>query len=127
MMDALEVAGKILDLPALVGADLLALDAAAGASTLLCAQLVDLGSDRKIFEVGKVPPTLAPLHPPQFFFRFRIARKIVGMNRLAVQLLGEGEKHLRQIVVRLQAVRARPVVPLLVPVQLQLQAKVLNL
>jgi hypothetical protein len=42
MMNALEVAGKIFYLPALVGADLLALRPAAGTRTLLRAQFVDV-------------------------------------------------------------------------------------
>ena len=70
MMDPFEVAGKIFHLPAFVRADLLALDAAAGAGPFSRAQLVDLGSYRKIFEVGKIAPSLAPLHAPKFFCRF---------------------------------------------------------
>jgi len=45
MMDALEVAGKIFDLPALVRADLLPFYAAAGARTLTRAQLIDSSGD----------------------------------------------------------------------------------
>ena len=70
MMDAFEVAGKIFHLPAFVRADLLALDAAAGAGPFSCVQLVDLGGYRKIFEVGKITPSLAPLHAPKFFCGF---------------------------------------------------------
>jgi hypothetical protein len=52
MMDALEVAGKILDLPALIGAHLLALDTAARTEALFRIQFVDVGGDGKIIEVG---------------------------------------------------------------------------
>ena len=97
MMDALEVAGKIFDLPALVGANFLALFAAAGAGPLFGAQLVDVRGDGKVFEVGKMTPPSAPLHPPQFLLRFGMRRNIVRMNRLTVQLLGEVQQQLGQI------------------------------
>ena len=64
MMDALEAARKIFHLPALVGADLLALHPATGTRTLLRAQLVDARGDGEIFEIGKMTPPSAPLHPP---------------------------------------------------------------
>ena len=108
----------MLDLPALFRADLLALDAAAGTGPLLRAQLVDMRGDRKIFEVRQMPPALAPLHPPQFFFRFRMRRNILRVDRLLIQLFGEVQQHLRQIALRLQPVGARTVVPLLVALQL---------
>src|SRR5260370_35068994 len=85
MMDALEVAGKIFHLPALVRADLLPLYAAAGARTLTRAQVIDSSGDGEVFEVGKMTPTSAPLYPAQFLFRFRIALKIIGFDWLAVQ------------------------------------------
>ena len=46
---------------------------------------------------------------------------IVRVNRLAVQLLGEGQQQLCQIARGLKTIRARPVIPLLEPLQLQLQ------
>ena len=82
MMDAFEVAGKIFHLPALIRADLLALDAATGTSPLLHAQLVDLGAYRKIFEVGKIPPSLAPLHASKFFLRFGRGGRSSGLTGL---------------------------------------------
>jgi hypothetical protein len=50
--DALEVPGKVLDLPALLRADLLPLLAAARAGALFPAQLVDVRGDRQILEVA---------------------------------------------------------------------------
>jgi hypothetical protein len=79
----------ILHLPALIRADFLALLAAAGASTLLTVQLVDVRVYRKVFEVGKIAPPLAPLHPPQLLFLRGLRRNIIGMERLTLQLLGE--------------------------------------
>src|ERR1017187_7235151 len=118
MMDAFEVAGKIFDLPAMVRADFLALDAAAWASPLLLAQLVDTGGYRKIFEVSEVTPSLAPLHTSKFFCRFAVRWNIVRINRFAIHLLGERQKHLRQITRGLQTISARTVVPLAIPLQL---------
>jgi hypothetical protein len=91
-MALLEVAREVFDLPALVRADLLALDAATGASPLLLTQFVDLDGYRKIFEGGKIPPPLAPLHAPKFFLGFRLRWEIVRVNRFAVHLLGEVQK-----------------------------------
>jgi len=125
-MDAFEVAGKIFHLPAFVRADLFALDAAAGAGTFCRVQLVDLGGYRKIFEVGKITPSLAPLHASKFFRRFGAGWKIVRVNRLAIHLLGEVQKHLGQITRGLQTIGARAVVPLLVSLQLKLQPKHLD-
>ena len=125
-MDALEAAGNMLDLPALLLADLLALDAAARTGPLLRAQLVDMRGDRQVFEVGQMAAALAPLHPPQFFVRLRMRRNIVRVDRLLVQLLGEAEQHLRQVACRLQPVGARTVVPLLVALQFYPQTQVLD-
>ena len=97
------MAGKIFDLPALVGTDLLALNAAAGTGALFGAQFVYMGGDGKIFEVGQIPPALAPFHPPQFFLRFRMRRNIVRVDRLAIQFLGEAQQQLRQIAWRSEA------------------------
>jgi hypothetical protein len=64
MLNALEVTGKIFDLPALVGTYFFALLTTARARPFHCAQLVDMSGDGEIFEVGKLTPALAPLHPP---------------------------------------------------------------
>ena len=125
-MALLEVAREVFDLPALVRADLLALDAATGASPLLLTQFVDLDGYRKIFEGGKIPPPLAPLHAPEFFLRFGAGRKIVRVNRLQIHLLGEDKKHLCQIGGRLQTISARAVVPLTKSSQLQLEPQIFN-
>ena len=111
-MDPHEVAGKIFHLPALVRADLLALDAAAGAGPFSRAQLVNLGSYGKVFEVSKIAPSLAPLHAPKFFRWFGARWKIVRIDRLQIHLLGEVQKHLCQVTRRLQTIGARTVVPL---------------
>jgi hypothetical protein len=58
MMDALEVAREVLDLPALLLADLLAFEATAWASAFLCAQLVHVRSDRKALEIRDPAPAL---------------------------------------------------------------------
>src|ERR1035437_6306589 len=126
MMDAFEVAGKILHLPTLVRADLLALDTATRACSFSRAQLVDLGSYRKIFEVCKIAPALAPLHASKFFLRFGAGRKIVRITRLAIHLLSEVQKQLCQIGGGLQTIGARPVVPLAISLQLKLQTQHLD-
>ena len=126
MMDTFEVAGKIFDLPAMVRADFLALDAAAWASPLLLAQLVDAGGYREIFEVSEITPSLAPLHAPKFFRRLAARWNIVRINRLPIHLLGERQKHLRQIIRGLQTISTRTVVPLAIPLQLQLEPQIFN-
>jgi hypothetical protein len=103
------VAGEIFHLPAFVRADFLALCAAARAGTFSRVQLVDLSSYRKIIEVGKIAPPLAPLHASKLFLWIGARWKIVRVNRLAIHLLGEVQKHLRQITRGLQSIGARPV------------------
>ena len=66
VLDALEVAGIVFDLPALVRADLLALGSAARAGALFRAQFVDVRGDGEVLEVGEIAPALAPPHAPQF-------------------------------------------------------------
>jgi hypothetical protein len=127
MMDALEVAGKILHLPAFLGADLSALQATAGTGAFRFAQLVNLRTDGKVLEVSQIAPAHAPLYtPPFFFFGLRMRRNIVRVNRLAVQIFGEAQQQLRQIARGAQTIRARPVIPLLISLQLQLYANQLN-
>lgn len=96
MMDPFEVARKIFNLPAFVRADLFALDAATGTCSFSRAKLVDLRGHRKIFEVGKIAPALAPLHAPKLFCRFAALWKIFRINRLQIHFLGEDKKHLCQ-------------------------------
>src|SRR6266581_8699334 len=92
MMDTLEVARVILDLPAILAADFLTFDAAARANTFLCAQFVHMRGDGKVFEIRDPAPTLAPLHSPQLLLWLGVGRKISGVDRLAVYRLGETEK-----------------------------------
>src|SRR5271163_4169775 len=123
MMKALEVAGMILHLPALLGADFLPLRTTAGASSLFGAQLVYMRGDGEMVEVGKMPSSFAPLHPAQFFFWSRIGWNIAGVDRLALHLLGEFQQQLCQLVGRTQLVGARTVAGLLKAVQLYLQSQ----
>jgi len=58
MMQTLEVAGKILNLPAFIRADLLARQTAARTCAFRLAQLIDMRRDGKIFKVGKIAPAL---------------------------------------------------------------------
>ena len=51
---------------------------------------------------------------------------ILRVDRFLLQLLAEVQQRLRQLAGRLQPVRARPVVPLLVALQLQLQTQLLH-
>jgi hypothetical protein len=126
MMDALEVTGEILDLPAILMADFLALDAAAGAYPFLWTQLVQVRGDGKVLEVLNPAPPFVPLHPPQLLFRFRMEWKIRGVDRLTVHRLGEAEKQLRQVALGLETVRARTVIPFLQAIELYLQTQVLD-
>ncbi|MBI2684729.1 MAG: hypothetical protein HYX27_00320 [Acidobacteria bacterium] len=50
------MSGEILDLPALLGADLSALDSTAGASALPGRQFVGMRGDGKTFEIRQLPP-----------------------------------------------------------------------
>jgi hypothetical protein len=118
MLDALEVPGKVLDLPTLLRPDLLALDSAARAGPLFPAQLVDLRGHRQILEVDQRAPSRPPLHPPPLGRGLTPRGNIVGVDRFLLQLLAEVQQHLRQLAARFQPVRARPVVPLLVTRQL---------
>jgi len=52
MMQAFEAAGKILNLPAFIRADLIVRQTTARTSTFRLAQLVDMRGNGKIFEVG---------------------------------------------------------------------------
>jgi hypothetical protein len=52
LSNALKAARNVLDLPALVRANLFALDSTARALSFLGTQFVNLGRDRQIFEVG---------------------------------------------------------------------------
>src|SRR5258705_12849109 len=52
VVQALKAPRNVFDLPALIRSDLLALHATAGARSLLRTQFVNLGCDRKLFEVG---------------------------------------------------------------------------
>src|SRR5208283_399816 len=107
-----------LDLPALLRPDLLALLSAARAGPIFPLQLVDLGRDREILEVGQrapSPPPLARRRPPR--------GNVFPVNRFLLQLFAEVQQRLPQLARRLQPVGARPVVPLLVTLQLQLQTQ----
>jgi hypothetical protein len=123
MMKALEVAGMILYLPTLLCADFLPLRTTAGASPLFGAQLVYMRGDGEMVEVGKMPAPFAPLHPAKFFFWWGFGWNIAGVDRLALQLLGECQQQLCQLVGRTQLVGARTVAGLLIAVQLYLQSQ----
>ena len=126
-MQTLEVAGKILNLPTLIRADLLARQTTARTSAFRLAQLIDMRRDRKIFEVGKIAPALATLHAAQLFGWLLRMRKIVCVDRLLIQVFGEVQQHLRYILVGLQTIRPWTVIPLLVTLQLKLHANKLYL
>ncbi len=86
-----------------------------------------LCGDGKVLKVRDPAPPFAPLYPPQFFFRFRVGRKIGRVDRLAVQRLGEVEQQLRQIALKLETVRARAVIPFLEAAKFNLQAQILKI
>jgi hypothetical protein len=69
----------------------------AGTRALFGAQFVNPRVDGETFEVGQVPPALAPLYAPKFFLRFRRRSDILRLNHLAVPLLGEDQQQLGQI------------------------------
>jgi hypothetical protein len=127
MVDALEMAGKILHLPALFGADLLAQNSTAGAGPLFGAEIVLACGDGEIFEVGKTASSLAPFHSPQFLLRLGMRWNIVRVDCLAIQLVCEVQQQLCQILCVLKPIRAWPVVLFLVTIQFYLQAQVLDL
>ncbi len=85
-----------------------------------------MGGYRKVFEVGKIPPSFATLHASKFCLRLGMRRNVVSVYRLAIQFLGEAEQQLRQIGCRSQLIRPRPVLSLLVAIQLYLQTQVFD-
>ena len=97
VLDALEVPGQVLDLPALLRADLLPLPSAARAGPLFPAQLVDLRGHRKILEVRQRPPSPAPLYPPLLARGLSSLGNILRVDRLLLQLLAEVQERLRQL------------------------------
>jgi hypothetical protein len=125
MPNALEAPRNVLDLPALLLAYLLPLRSAAWTQSFFALEFVDVRRDRKIFEVGEIAPSLAPFDPPQLELGLGL-RHILGLDRLALQFLGELQQRLRYIRARLQLIAARPVVPLFVTFQLLLQPQVLQ-
>src|SRR5208337_2717247 len=54
VLNTLEAARKVLDLPTLVRANLFAFHATTGTDSLLGTEFVDLGRNRKVFEVGEM-------------------------------------------------------------------------
>ena len=88
MPNAFEAARNVLDLPALLRPDLQPLDSAAWTISFFAMQFVDVGCDRKIFEVGEIAPPLAPFDPPQLVLGLGLWR-IFGVDWLRVQLLGK--------------------------------------
>jgi len=51
MLQALEMAGNVFDLPALFAADFLSLLAAARAASLFSREIIDVRADWKMFEI----------------------------------------------------------------------------
>ena len=86
-----------------------------------------VGGHRKIFEVGYLAAPRPLLHAPQFVLRLDLRRNIFRMDRFPVQLLGEIQQRLRQLLLRLQSVGARPAVQLFELVQLLLQAQIFQM
>lgn len=89
------------------------------------AQLVDVCGAREVLKVRQGAPASAPLHPPQFVDRL-VRRHVDGSLWFQRQCLAEGEQRLPQLLPRFQPVRPRPVAPLLVALQLQLQTQILK-
>jgi hypothetical protein len=102
MLNALESPWNVFDLPALVCADLLALHSAARARPLFRTQLVDLGRDGEIPEVGQSAPSFSPLHPSQFVLGLYLLWNIIRVDGLVLQFLSEVQQYLRQIAGRAQ-------------------------
>ena len=89
-------------------------------------QLVDLRGYRKILEIDQRAPSRPPLYPPPLGRGLSPHGSILRVDRFLLQLLAEVQQRLRQLPARFQAVRPRPVVPLLVAFQLQLQTQCLH-
>ena len=117
-MDALETARQIFDLPALFSACFLAFYATAGTGALLGAQLIDVRGNGEIIEIRQMAPPTATLDPPQLCLSFRMWRKIVRVEGLALRPFTELQQHLCQIAAAKELVGTRSVVPLLVALQL---------
>src|SRR5262249_6176279 len=111
VLNALEAARGVLDLPALVRTNLFPLYSAAGADSFRGTEFVDLGCDRKLFEVGQVPSPWPPLHPTQLVCGFRLAGHILRADRLLIQLLSKLQQCLGEILARSQPISTRPVIP----------------
>src|SRR5579875_2937401 len=126
MLDALEAAGNILDLPAFFGAVFFALHAAAGAGALLRAQFINVRGDGEMFEISEGTPPFAALDSPPLLSRFDVRGNISRVDGLALQSFREFQQHLRHLAAS-EPVRTRPVVPLLITLQRQLQTQILKL
>ncbi len=87
---------------------------------------MNVRGDGDILEIREIAPTRAPPHAPQLLGGLCRGRNVVRMNGLAVQLSGELKQHLGHIAAGLEPVRARTVIPLLVPLQFQLQPQHLD-
>jgi len=131
MLNALETARNVVDLPAFLGADLLALLATAGACPLFRLQFMDMGSKRKIFKIGKLATSFPFLDSAQLVFRFGLTvgltRKIVRMDGFLLQLQSEVQERLRQLLFALQPVGARSAVQLLELHQFFLQLQIFDI
>ena len=127
MLDPLEAAGDVLDLPTRFLADLLTHLAAAGAGLLVFRQVVYLAGDRQVIEGRQVPPATAnPANGLDLRFGSHLARKILRIHRPRFQLLGERQQHLGHVARRLEPVGTRAVVPLLQTKQFSLSTQELD-
>ena len=104
MLQALETARNLLDLPAFVRADFFSLLPTAGTSAFGFAQLIDMRRDRKILEAGQIATAFPSLNTSLGRSCRRLG--IHSGDRLLVQLFGKLQQQLRQLARRAQPVRS---------------------
>ena len=127
VLDPLEAAGDIFDLPARFLADLRAGFAAAGTDLLSVGQVVFLAHHRQVIERRQVAPAAADAADCRHF-RFRNIRRQIGrIHRRQFHSPGEFQQHLRRVARLLQPVGTRAVVHLLQTQEFHFDAELLNL
>jgi len=113
MLDPLEVAGDVLDLPTRFRADRLTHRAAAGARFFRFGKIVFPADHRQILERRQVAPAATnPANRARFGQRF-IRWQVIWIHRPRFQLPRELQQHLRHVARRLEPVGTRAVVHLL--------------
>ena len=80
--------------------------------------------NRQFVEVLQIAPTARFAYTTRRLFRLFTCRKILFVDRLAVELLTKSQQHLAQFQRRAQTISALAIVPTLEAIHLNLQTKI---